>query len=125
MDLYDFVRIIAERSDLNLPQRERERLVGTLRSAGFSESLRSRRDKEQALAVISSQLHHSRTERVAASTKQGSELFRAIQELNRTARCGKCQGSTETAKLASGEEVNFCPKCRVVMWKASGVVKDG
>lgn len=119
MDLYSFVRIITERSALNLPQCERERLVGTLRAAGFSESLTTKRDKEQALAVVTSHLRRSVKQnlRTAAAPKQGAELFHAIKELNDARKCGKCKGPTEKVKLASGEDVNYCTSCRVTLWQ--------
>jgi hypothetical protein len=118
VNLYNFVRIIAERSGLSLPQRERERIVGTLRTAGFSEDLSTKRDKEQALGVVTSQLRRAGVERGVTEARGGSELFKAIRDLNSAARCGKCKGETEPAKLSNGEEINYCPKCRATMWKA-------
>lgn len=119
MDLYSFVRVVAERSGLNLSQADRERLVGTLRTAGFSETLTTKRDKAQALAVVTAQINRATTRlRTAAAPKQGADLFRTIQQLNSEKLCGKCKGKTESVKLASNEEANYCPTCRATLWKS-------
>ena len=119
MDLYSFVRIVTERAGLTISQADRERLVGTLRVSGFTETLVSEADKAQALAIITAKLQRAAaTLRVAAAPKQGAELFKTIQQLNSEQLCGKCKGKTESVKLANNEAVNFCTTCRCTLWKS-------
>lgn len=125
MDLYAFMSLVQERLEIPMSQGEKEKYVGTLKSAGYRD-LNSKEDLSSALKVVTALIEkkRSRLERLASTKVAAVEAasdkkskFNELDQLNKKGLCGKCKSPMETVKLADLEEANYCTACRVTLWK--------
>ena len=115
MDLYNFLTTIQSRLGVPITQAEKESMVGTLRVAGYDD-LSNPADVESAIRVVTRLFQRKEAALVESASKKAS-AFGAIKDLNAKGLCGKCKGKMSTVKLANSEEANYCPTCRVTLWK--------
>ena len=127
MDLYSFVELTAERAQVELTHSGKNKIVGSLRTAGFAEKLDTVKDREDAFLIVSDRItRFIETPRLkkacvvtAATAKDGASAFEAIKEMRDKGICPKCKTdrAVEYPKIRNGEEVMYCKTCRAVLWK--------
>jgi hypothetical protein len=118
MDLYTFTTDTVQKLGLSVDQPTRERIVSSLRVAGFSR-VEGSEEERIAEGILVKQVRRlakvqGRNRFAAASPK---EEFKRINDLNSKGTCGKCKKPMKEAKLSDGEDVNFCSSCLVTLWK--------
>lgn len=119
MNIYALVRHTCEESGFSVATGAVQRLVGTLRSAGFSDSLSSsevvqvKRILAKRFKELSSpQLRTAEVESPITSTAK----FEEIETLRSRNLCPRCKSEMEEVKLANYEKARFCAKCKVALW---------
>lgn len=126
MNLYNFVELTADRAKVQLTHGAKEKIVGSLRTAGFK-NLDTEKDRQDAFTIVSDRItRFIETPRLreanivtAATSKSGASAFEAIKEMRDKGICPKCKTDKHVAypKIRSGEEVLYCKACRAVLWK--------
>lgn len=123
LDLYTFADRTAVELGLSIPQATKEKIIGSLRVAGYT-FIETDQDKKIATGIFVTQARKlmAKAEARKASLKTADaqnpkDKFSEIQNLNGKGLCGKCKKPMTNAKLADGEAINFCPTCRVTLWK--------
>lgn len=123
MDLYTFASKTASELGLKINQATKERLISTLRVAGYLK-IENETDERIAKKIFEDhakklQIQEGHLSFRGATTKESSpkEKFQELKQLNEKGLCGNCRQPTETTKLSDGEEVNYCDACRATLWK--------
>jgi len=126
MTLYEFVALAADRADVQLTHSAKEKIVGSLKVAGF-ENLKNEKDRQTAFIIVSKRIAkiieipklRKASIVTAASPKSGASAFEAIKEMRDKGICPKCKTDKNVSypKIRKGEEVMYCSTCRAVLWK--------
>jgi len=121
MNIYELVNNVCKKNAFDLNTSGVQRLVGTLRSAGFSDTL-SALETTQAQQILEKRLQavSSPTLRTAANASVApiSSLakFEEIDSFRTKNVCPRCKSKMERVKLAKYEKAAYCPTCKVALW---------
>jgi len=124
MNIHKFVSDICAANDVSVNTSGVQRLVGTLRAAGFSTDIRS---DESILAqqIIEGRLHQIskgkfRQAAVVQTSRQepisSRAHFEKIESFRAKNVCPRCKSNMERVKLANYEESAYCAGCKVALW---------
>jgi ribosomal protein S27AE len=123
MNIYDFVSGVCRKRTLDVNTAAVQRLVGTLRCAGFSDDIVT---TEQALAetMLVDRLRHLDDPTLHVASDLSSSIspipstakFEEIDTLRSKNMCPRCKKSMEMVKLANYEKAAYCTSCKVALW---------
>lgn len=124
MNIHKFVSEVCADNDVSVNTSGIQRLVGTLKAAGFSSEIRS---DESMLAqqIVEGRLHQISKGRFRqAAVVQTSRLepissrahFEKIDSFRAKNVCPRCKSTMERVKLANYEASAYCPGCKVALW---------
>ena len=99
-----------------------ERMVGSLRAAGFGSTIPASEINSVSTLVSSIMDKFGTDSRVrSASTtlsspEDSNETFMNIEALIDKGSCPRCKTAMSPVKLSSKKNANFCPDCRTCVW---------
>jgi hypothetical protein len=119
MNIYNLVQHVCADAKVTISTSGVQRLVGTLRAAGFTDTLNTH-ETGIATDIISSRINKLGTpslrtagiEAPIASTAR----FEEIESLRSKNKCPRCKSDMEQVKLATYELAKFCKACKVALW---------
>jgi hypothetical protein len=119
MNIYTLVQSVCSDADVAISTSGVQRLVGTLRAAGFEDRLDARQ-AGLAKQIISNRISkldapNLRTAGVVAPISSTAR-FEEIESLRSKNKCPRCKSNMEQVKLATYEPAKFCKRCKVALW---------
>lgn len=119
MNIYNLVQDVCGDAGVTISTSGVQRLVGTLRAAGFKDSL-NQHETGIATKIISSRISklddpNLRTAGVEAPITSTAR-FEEIESLRSKNLCPRCKNSMEQVKLSKYEPAKFCKACKVALW---------
>jgi len=126
MNIYTFVRDTCTKANFGVNTGAVQRLVGTLRAAGFQDDL-STKDAQIATQIINKRLKQiSSPEMRTAGVESpisSTAKFEEIESLRSKNLCPRCKSTMDEVKLATYnktkaayEKAKFCKRCKVALW---------
>lgn len=124
MNIHKFVSDICASNDVSVNTSGIQRLVGTLKAAGFSTEIKGNQ-VILAQQIVEGRLHQiSKGKFRQAAAVQTSRLepissrahFEKIDSFRVKNVCPRCKSNMERVKLANYEESAYCAGCKVALW---------
>lgn len=117
MSLFDFVKRVSGKREVELSTPDVQRIVGTLRAAGFVRTVPERLEGT-ASEIVNKELLNLRTRRSKIHTASKNPKEGSTQEfLASKGTCPRCKVSMSSVKLSSYESAFFCSACRATLWQ--------